>query len=98
MFDAPADFLRELRRMGDVRADAIYVALKDDARKNIRGEVAVTAFRAAERHGDVDSQGHRLIIPPAGGASSTFADGRSAPHSNVFHPAACLGHLFKVPC
>ncbi len=42
----------------DVGAQAIDVTPENCAGKHVGSEVAVTAFAATERHGDVESQGH----------------------------------------
>jgi hypothetical protein len=47
-----------------VRTDAVHVALKNGAGEDIGGEVAVTAFGAAERHRNIQTQRHRRMIIP----------------------------------
>ncbi len=53
------------RRILDVVTNSIHIALEYRPRKHVRGEVAVAALRAAERHRNVNTQeAYLLIIPP----------------------------------
>ena len=47
----------------DVRNHAFHVALEHGAGEDVRGEVAVAAFGAAEWHRDVEAQGHVTNYP-----------------------------------
>ncbi len=48
---------------GDVGAEAIDVAPENYAGEHVRGEVAVAAFAAAERDGDVEAERHWSYYP-----------------------------------
>ena len=82
--DPPAHLAwRSVGSSRDVGAHAIDVALEHRAREHVGGEVAVAALGAAERHRNVDSQGHCLRLS----------------HSQTFSILlGRLGHLFEVPC
>src|SRR5258708_33954065 len=60
--DLSANFFREARSVFNVTTYAAHVALEHSTRKDVGGEVAITALSSAERNGNVDAQGNAFII------------------------------------
>src|SRR5438477_9138531 len=81
-FEYSAHLVRGVLCIGNIAADAVHVALEYSPRKHIGREIAVAAFRAAERHRNVYAEGHSIHYPTR----------------KSFHPPRVLGHLFEVPC
>src|SRR5437764_848827 len=60
---------------GDVGAEAIDVAPENYAGEHVRGEVAVAAFAAAERDGDVEAERHWSYYPICRSAHLNWFEG-----------------------
>src|SRR5262249_40116349 len=63
VLNLPTGPFRDRSRVLQIRTDAVYVAVKQGFGKDIRGKVAVAAFRAAEGNREVETEGHISIIP-----------------------------------